>query len=208
MKCNSIQIKFKIKNYANLNNKRLLILFRLSIGNDSNNLEYSLKSNKNFLDDKFIYKFGTLQSRGHNKNKEQYSVQNLEIINKNNYIKINIAKMKYKIEENLAEKKLVDKIFLSNNMKRAKVIINNKQYDLTESINNEINKIKIKFFDYAIYINSMFKDCMQLISVYNLQKVNTKYLKSIKNLFDGCSSLIFIDDISNWNINNINDISY
>ena len=169
MKCNSIQIKFKIKNYANLNNERLLILFRLSIGNDSNNLEYSLKSNKNFLDDKFIYKFGTLQSRGHNKNKEQYSVQNLEISNKNNYIKINIAKMKYKMTEK-TEKKIVNKIFILNNMKRAKVIINNKQYDLTENINNEINKIKIKFFDYGLYINYMFNDCAQLNSVYNLQK--------------------------------------
>ena len=50
----------------------------------------------------------------------------------------------------------------------------------------------------------MFKDCKLLSSIYNLQKLNTKYLKSIKILFDGCSSLLYIDDISNWNINNIN----
>ena len=51
----------------------------------------------------------------------------------------------------------------------------------------------------------MFKECDLLFSVHNLQNLNTKYLKSINNLFDGCSSLLFIDDLSNWNLNFIND---
>ena len=129
----------------------------------------------------------------------------------NKLIQKNIAKMKYKKTENMNEKNILNKIFISNNIKRAKVIINNKQYDLKEKIDNKLNKddkIKIKFLDNIININSMFKDCESLSSVYNLQYLNTKYLKSIKNLFDGCSSLLNIDDISNWNINNVNDISY
>ena len=117
--------------------------------------------------------------------------------------------MIYKINENILNKQILNKIFLLKNKKRAKVIINNKKYDLKEKIGNKTNKIykiKIKFLDNIININSMFKDCDLLTSVQNLQNLNTKYLKSIKNLFDGCSSLLFIDDISNWNINNINDI--
>jgi hypothetical protein len=103
--------------------------------------------------------------------------------------------MKYKKAENMNEKNILNKIFISKNIKRAKVIINYKQYDLKEKIDNKLNKedkIKIKFLDNIININSMFKDCELLSSVYNLQNLNTKYLKSIKNLFDGCSSLLYV----------------
>ena len=66
-------------------------------------------------------------------------------------------------------------------------------------------KIKIKFLDNIIYLNSMFKDCETLFSIHNFQNLNTKYLKTIHDLFSECNSLLFIDDISNWNINNINN---
>ena len=52
----------------------------------------------------------------------------------------------------------------------------------------------------------MFKDCQTLISVNNFLNLNTKYLKEISYLFYGCSSLLDINDISNWNLNNINNI--
>ena len=42
----------------------------------------------------------------------------------------------------------------------------------------------------------MFKDCKSLSGVYNLQNVNTKYLREICGFFEGCNSLIYIDDIS------------
>ena len=65
-------------------------------------------------------------------------------------------------------------------------------------------KIKIKFLDIIIYLNSMFRKCKSLSSVHNFQNINTKYLKTIYDLFYGCSSLLSIEDISNWNLNNIN----
>jgi len=210
MNFNFIQIKFKDKNSINYNNNKTFELFRLSIGNNINKLKYPFKSNKYSLDNKFIYKMTNLLSQKYYKNKNQSSNQNLEIIYRNKFIKKNIAKMIYKITENRKETKILNKIFISRNMKRAKVIINNKQYNLIERIKNEKNKkykIKIKFFDNIFNINSMFKDCKLLYSIYNLQNLNTKYLKSISNLFYGCHSLLYIEDISNWHINNINDIS-
>lgn len=51
----------------------------------------------------------------------------------------------------------------------------------------------------------MFKDCISLSSVYNFKNLITQYLSSIYKLFYGCSSLIYIDDISNWNLDNINN---
>ena len=124
MKSNFIQIKFKDKNYNNLNNKKILILFRLSIGNGLINLKYPFKSNKNIFGETFVYEKSS-NSR-YNKNGKKYPVQNLEIINKNKFIKTNNAKMEYKISENIKEKKIINKIFISINMKRSKVVINNK----------------------------------------------------------------------------------
>ena len=170
-------------NYINIKAKekncKILELFKLSIGNGIYSLYY-------------------------NKKEEKSSNQNLKLNYNKKYIEKNIGKMVYNNYEFYT--KILNKIFLSKNMKRAKIIINNKLYNLEENIENEkqIFKIKIKFLDNIIYLNSMFKDCESLSSVYNFQNINTKYLKTIYDLFYGCYSLLSIDDISNWNINNIN----
>ena len=121
----------------------------------------------------------------------------------------NIGKMRYEANINDKEIKILNQIFISNNMRRAKIIINNKQFNLKENINNknQFYKIKIKFLDYAIELNSIFEDCKSLSSVNNFQNLNTRYIKTIYNLFSKCNSLLYIDDISNWNISKINDIS-
>ena len=109
-------------------------------------------------------------------------------------------------------KKFINNLKYNNNknigkMKRIKMIMNNKQYDLEESFENQKQfcKIKILVLDNIIYLDSMFKDCKSLTGVYSFQKLITKHLKTIYNLFYGCISLLYIDDISNWNINNINN---
>ena len=116
--------------------------------------------------------------------------------------------MIYKKNEFNKEINIFHKEFISNNMKRAKIIIKNKQYDLKENTKSEIQilKIEIKFLDNIIKLNSMFKNCNSLSSVDNFQNLITKNLKTIYNLFYGCSSLLYIDDISHWNISNINNI--
>ena len=53
----------------------------------------------------------------------------------------------------------------------------------------------------------MFKNCNLLYSINNFLNLNTKYLKTIYDLFYGCNSLYYIDDISEWNLNNVNNIS-
>jgi surface protein len=106
----------------------------------------------------------------------------------------------------IKEIKIFNEEFITNNKKRAKIIINNKQYELKEIVENDKQsfKIEIKFFDNIIYLNSMFKYCESLSGVYNFENFNTKYLKEIYYIFEGCNSLISINDISNWNIKNIN----
>ena len=165
MKCNFINIRLKNKEDICLNNKREK-LFKLSVGNRITNLKY-------------------------NKNKNESSNQNLKIIYDKKYQKKNIGKMKYGNFKGDEEIKIFNKSFISNNIKRVKIIINNKKYKIEEKIQNEkqIFDIKIKFLDNIIYLNSMFKDCKPLYSVFNFQNFNTKYLKEIFGLFEGCSSL-------------------
>ena len=137
MKCNFISVKLKDKNSINLYKSKFKELFKLSIGN---NIKY------------FNY----------NKNKKAISNQNIEIIYFKIFNKKNIGKMIYKIFE--YNKKIFNKDFITNNMKRAKIIIKNKQYYLKENIKteNRIFKIKIRFLDNIIKLNSMFEDCLCL----------------------------------------------
>ena len=170
MECNYIHIKFKDKNNNNLN--IILELFKLSIGNNIINLNY-------------------------NKNKNKFSNQNIQIIYYQKYIKKNVGKMIYK-NLDLNSIKIFDKEFISNNIKRANIIINNKEYKLKGNIENSEFKtfVKIKFLDNIINLNLMFEGCKSLSHIYNFQNLNTKYLKTINGLFYGCDSLIYINDIS------------
>ena len=185
MKHNFIHIKLKDENNIDLNNNKILELFKLSIGNNKIILNY-------------------------NKIRKESSSKNVEINYYNKNTKTNIGKMIYRRAEKNKEIQLLDIDFISDNKARSRIIINNKQYELKKNIESqkEYFKIKIKFLDIIIYLNSMFRDCESLYSVHNFQNINTIYLKGIYDLFDGCSSLIYIDDISNWNIKNINDMSY
>ena len=178
MRCNFINIKVKDKN------KKILEIFKLSIGN-------------------------TVKCLYYNNDKANNLNQNLKIIYFKKSLKKNIGKMIYKISENRKEINILSKTFVLNNIKRTKIILDNKQYDLKQNIENTKKdfKVKINFLDNIIKLNSMFYGCKSLSSVHNFHNLNTKYLTAIDKLFFGCSSLLYLDDISNWNINNINNIN-
>ena len=174
MKCNFILVKIKDKNNINLYKSKFQEIFKLSIGNNLINFN-------------------------NNKNKKEFSNQIIDINYNKKFIKKNIGKMIYKNTNYNQKIKIFNEEFISNNMIRAKIFINNKQYDLKENIQNEkqIFKVEIKFIDNIFNLHYMFKDCLSLFSIYNFQNLNTKYLRTIFKLFYGCSSLIYIDDISN-----------
>jgi len=182
MEFNCLYIKLNDKININLNKNKITQLIKLSFGNNIIYLNY-------------------------NKKKKESSNKYIKIIYYKRKKEKNIGKM---IFNNNNEKiKLFDKVFISNNIKRTKIIFSNKQYKVKENIENHKKniKIKIKFLDNIIKMNSMFKECNSLISVINFQNINTKYLKTLYDLFNGCNSILYIDDISNWNISNINNIS-
>ena len=136
MKCNFIHIKLKDKDNIYLNKKKVNKMFKISVGNNINNLYY-------------------------NKNKKESSKKYLEIIYYKKNIKTNLGKMLYKNIKNSQVIQILNTNFVLNNKKRSRIVIDNKQYLLKENIKNQkqIFKIKIKFLDNIFYLNSMFKDC-------------------------------------------------
>ena len=139
---------------------------------------------------------------------------NSEIINKKdkNKNKSKIGKFRYELKidvKNINELKIIDKQFIKNNKNKAKFIIKNKFHGLFEKINFETNTnyiIKIKILDIIIDLDSMFKDCNNLILISSIP-INIKYLKNLCALFYGCALLKELPDISKWNTNNVTNMS-
>ena len=160
MKYNLFKVKIRDKNGKY---NEIYELLKLSVGNNITEINY-------------------------NKNKIKSTNQSFDIIVScdKKKIKKNNGKMIYEAK-NSNEIKILNKVFISNNMKRSKIIINNKQNELKEivRINKQSVKIKINFLDNPIYLNSMFKDCKLLSGVYNFKNFNTKYLKAMCYLFEG-----------------------
>ena len=104
MKYNLIHTKLKDKSNINLNNYKILELFKLSAGNKIYNLDYNII-------------------------KKESLNKILEISYYKKFIKENIGKMLYKNNRNNKKIKIFNKIFISRNKERAKIFINNKQYE-------------------------------------------------------------------------------
>ena len=55
-------------------------------------------------------------------------------------------------------------------------------------------------------MNGMFNCCSSLTMIPNISKWKTNNLIEINEIFYGCSSLLIDPDISNWDLNKIKDI--
>ena len=119
MNCNFINVRMKDKSDININENKILEVFKLSVENKITNLNY-------------------------NKNKKESLNQNLGISYYKKFIQKNFGKMIYSKINNNNKTKIVNKLFLLNNMDKTKIIINNKQNDLKENIENENENLKIK----------------------------------------------------------------
>ena len=53
----------------------------------------------------------------------------------------------------------------------------------------------------------MFYGCSSLISIFGISEWNTNYVTEISNMFEECSLLAYIDDISQWKFKELIDMS-
>lgn len=148
-------------------------------------------------------------------------------------------------EENIKTKKIkiFGEDFVKNNKNKCKIIYKNLEYEITEelllknedinNINNEENEenkeyednkekdekekkkfrgeenlltIKLRDINNISNFNNMFNNCTQLIDLPDISKMNPINIKSNKNMFDGCSNLNK-PDLSRLKTNNAIDIS-
>ena len=53
----------------------------------------------------------------------------------------------------------------------------------------------------------MFSECKTLISLPDISNWNTENVTDMSNMFNECSSLITLSDISKWNTENVTNMS-
>ena len=135
----------------------------------------------------------------------------------NNKYKINKNELiaKYEIKEEDKKIKLFRNEFIKNNKKNFEFYINGINYIIIDEIDNshweqndEAIEIKIIEKNRCINMKNMFDGCTSLISISNESKWNTYYITNMSFIFNGCKNLKELPDISNWNTINFKDMSY
>ena len=128
----------------------------------------------------------------------------------NNEISI-IYNIKYK--DIMRDKiRIFGKNFVKNNKDKCKIIIDGKEYELMEGFNIN-NKIKIEIEIKLIGIHNitdmsyMFNGCSSLSKLPDISKWDTNKVTNMRAMFIGCSSLSNLTDISKWNTNNVTNMS-
>ena len=152
---------------------------------------------------------------------------------------ISIINIIYNINENDKEYGYINIFgseFVKNNKNICKMIIDNKEYEISEKYNiknynknkleiklkgnNNINDMSGMFYGcsslsslpdiskWNINNINMFYGCLSLSSLPDISKWNIYNVTYLSFMFRGCSSLSSLPDISKWNINNISNISY
>ena len=103
--------------------------------------------------------------------------------------------------------------FVKNNRDKCKMIIDNKEYEITEQynienyINNEL-KIKLKGINKITDMSNIFRECKSLSSLSDISKWNTNNVANMSYMFCECKSLLSLPDISKWNTYNVTNMSY
>jgi len=132
-------------------------------------------------------------------------------ISKRKQQKKNIITILYLNKDNKSSKpiKLFGEKFITNNRNKYKIFINNKiiKNGLIKS-EEELIKIKLRFYDDPIKLDFMLEGCINLIDVSGIEKLKTHKVKSMSHLFYECESLESLPDISKWDISKVKDISY
>ena len=99
-------------------------------------------------------------------------------------------------KENKEDINIFGEEFVKNNKNICKMIIDNKEYAISEKYNiktykkNKL-KIKLKGFDNINDMTYMFYGCSSLSSLPDISKWNTNNVFDIYDMFFGCSNIIF-----------------
>ena len=148
-----------------------------------------------------------------NKIKEE---NNFNVINDNNFLNKgkNEMTINYNINNNQNIIKLFDNNFVKNNKDKCYLIINNEKKELKEFYNindNHSNTLEIKLCECEskniTSMYSMFDGCSSLKSLPDISEWDTIKITDMRYMFHDCSSLKSLADISKWNMINVTSIN-
>ena len=127
-------------------------------------------------------------------------------------ITINEIVIKYKIgKENRI--RVFGDTFVENNKSNFKMVIDNKDYEIDSFYNvenkreSDILEIKLKQINNVTNLSFMFNECISLIELPDISKLDTSDINTMENMFSECSSLLSLPDISKWNTNNVKNMA-
>ena len=119
--------------------------------------------------------------------------------------------LKYRIKEE-GKIRIFGAKFVENNKDKLKMEIDRKiielnEYYYSQSVNKNIEIILIGV-EKITDMSYMFDGCSSLSSLPDISKWNTSNVKDMSYIFYGCSSLLSLPDISKWNTSNVNNMSH
>ena len=131
----------------------------------------------------------------------------------NKMIAKNEIKIKYEIgkEDKI---KIFGDMFVKKNKNNYQMIINDNNCELNSFYNlnnnneeNGILEIKLKQLKNVNNISCMFEGCSSLSQITNISKWNLFYVTDLENMFSQCNKLSSLPDISNWNTNKVKNMA-
>ena len=145
------------------------------------------------------------------KNNEKKEIKS---VNNNNKIEANKNE---KISENSDDKSIIDNTYNDYEITKVSNSKECKLYDIISTINNNYHDNSVTFdfknvynfhnnrqFSYQVFLNIFLKKIKITDILFKFKFINNSYdITNLSSMFEGCSSLISLSDISKFNINNI-----
>ena len=83
--------------------------------------------------------------------------------------------------------------FVKNNRDNCKIIYNKNEQELVEGVSLKTNaktlEIRLKGLSNVTNMSYMFSDCPQLVSIFNLDKIDTSEVTNMNSLFINCKKI-------------------
>ena len=188
--------------FYNINNN---ILHNYEINKKRN---YNLLSILNHINDSIENEINKIKSNynyGYNLNEMLYLYG--EMNNRNKEIEMSYVPKK----ENKEKVRIFGNRFISKNMNKCKIIYYNKEFELKEYFNdiypNYDNKTPFKFklkgINNITDISHIFNGCYSLYYLPDISNWNTSNIYDMSFMFSSCYSLISLPDLSKWNTSNV-----
>ena len=134
--------------------------------------------------------------------------------NKNTNNKLNEMTIIYNIDKNKNKIRLFGSDFVKNNKNNCYILIDEQinelfdLYKLSHIQNKDILEIKLIETRTITDMSNIFNDCSSIISLSDISNWNTSKVTNMSYMFFNCKSLISLSDISNWNTSNVTNMCH